>query len=67
MAEKKRMTVAQIRHMLKTQLELDTVELSNARRALPSLDTLKLIEHSRARAVFCKELLDKIEPTKKGK
>ena len=66
MAEKKRMTVAQIRHMLKTQLELDTVELSNARRALPSLDTLKVIEHSRARAVFCKDLLAKIDP-KKGK
>ena len=67
MAEKKkRITVAQIRKMLEQQVELDAVELSNARRGLPCLKMMEVVEHCRARAQFCKDLLKKIDTPRKS-
>lgn len=58
---KKRMTVKQIKQELNLQLALDKTVLEQQNLVLHSLDSMKEIEHARARIQLCRKLLKEIE------
>jgi len=57
MANGMRISVKQIKQSLETQVALDKVNLEQYQHASPSLDSMREMEHSRARLKLCREYL----------
>lgn len=62
--KQKRTSVAQIKKRLNSQIQIEETELEKMSKCLPSLDSLKYVEQSRAKLNFCKDLLEDIDANK---